>query len=480
MKVKVLACASPGSSAIPTDLEGVDYVEDLCRKPGDLTAMIGGADRVVMLVHPHELALADVQQSVRDADIDPLGVQFISAESVAGDAQRARTIVAGSAARAAASSDSRPEHSRATFGGQRSRREVLKLPKPYYEAVPLIHADSCAAADGCRACVGECPETAYRWAAGKIQFDRDACVTCGRCITACPTGAIESPAVSDRALVAQIESLVTATLPHAISVAFVCRQRGLSVSAPGWAEIEVPCSGMVPATWPIAALLMGVAGAAVVPCSSAGCDLGNDDKVAHTVALAASLLEAAGVDPSLVGSSPGSAASELGQREMQDPFGTHGPTEVVMALQAISNTDHPIAVSGSMAFRGVVDIDLDACTLCLTCAETCPSGALSHASSEGRVAVSFDAALCTGCIQCVPACPEVERGAISVERRIDAALLAAGRQTIAEAATVQCEYCGRPIASSAMLGRISELLGDEHDAAMSYLARRCMECRGAS
>jgi ferredoxin len=92
----------------------------------------------------------------------------------------------------------------------------------------------------------------------------------------------------------------------------------------------------------------------------------------------------------------------------------------------------------------------------------------------------FDAALCTGCFQCVPACPELERGAIRVERRIDTAALGAGPRPLAESATAQCELCGAPVASSAMLDRISQLLGPDDGPTMRYLEQRCMDCRGTS
>ena len=476
MNVVTLAC---GDDAVPFDLEGVVYVDDLCRKPGDLSNPLAGADRVVMIVHPADVSLAQLQQSVRAASIDPLGVHYLSADTIAGDVRRAAVLLQGATARVAAYVESRPEHARPTFGGPRSRRELLSVPHPHYEAVPLIDETVCAAADGCRACVTECPETAYRWSNGKVHFDRDACVACGRCLTACPTGAISNPTVSNQALMNQTSALVRSAAPAPIGIAFVCRQRSSAIHSSDWAEVEVPCTGMVTATWPIAALLLGAAAAAVVPCSSSGCRLGNDQRATDSVLLAGELLASAGLDQAVVLSDPGPIGVSLGPVALQDPFGTHGPAEVALALQQIATGGQPIAAAGRMASRGIVTIDTDACTVCLTCAETCPTGALGSSGSEGAVALTFDAAMCTGCSQCVPVCPEVDRGAIRTEHRIDARKLRAGRQTLAESATADCELCGSPVASAAMLARISDLLGDEHDAAMSYLERRCMDCRGA-
>lgn len=482
MSVATLACSGccdREGVLIPRDLDGVAYVDDLCHEPGDLSRSIAGATRLVMIVHPAGLSTAKVQRSVRSAGIDPLGIQYLSADTIDGDTSRAALLIRGSSARAEAYIESRPEHARPRFGAQRSRRDLLSVPVPYYEAIPLVDDHVCAAADGCRACVGECPQGAYQWSLGHIKFDRDACVTCGRCVTACPTGAIGNPSITSQAISDQIAALVAGTVSDSLGIAFVCRQRTHSVTKAGWAEVEVPCAGMVPATWPVAALMSGAAAAAVIPCSASGCALGNDQRVVAAVTLAQQLLANAGLDPAAVLDEPGPRATPLEPVALDDPFGTHGPTEVALALQSMATSSRAIAGAGLMAFRGVVTIDRDACTVCLTCTETCPTGALRSNASSGALAVMFEASICTGCTQCVVACPEFERGAIHVDRRIDTAALRAGPQKLAESTTAECELCGGPIAPAAMLNRISQLLGTEHGAAMSYLERRCMDCRGA-
>jgi ferredoxin len=482
MSVAALACSGCCDSEgvlIPRDLDEVIYVDDLCHQPGDLSRSIAGATRLVMIVHPAALSTAKVQRSVRRAGIDPLGIQYLSADTIDGDASRAALLIPGASARAEAYIESRPEHARPRFGARRSRRDLLSVPVPYYEAIPLVDDDVCAAADGCSACVGECPQEAYQWSLGHIKFDRDACVTCGRCITACPTGAIGNPSITSQALTDQIAALVTSTASDSLGIAFVCRQGTHSVTKAGWAEVEVPCAGMVPATWPVAALMSGAAGAAVIPCSVSGCALGSDQRVVAAVTLAQRLLANAGLDPAAVVDEPGPLATPLEPIALDDPFGTHGPTEVALALQSMATSSRAIAEAGLMAFRGLVAIDRDVCTVCLTCTETCPTGALRSNASSGTLAVMFDPSTCTGCRQCVVACPEFERDAIRVDHCIDTAALRAGPQKLAESTTAECELCGGPIAPAAMLDRISQLLGTEHGAAMSYLERRCMDCRGA-
>lgn len=482
MSVATLACAgctNYNGIAIPLNLERVTYVDDLCSRPGDLAGSIAGATRLVMIVHQAALSMAKIQRSVRGAGIDPLGVQYLSADTIAGNTSRAGVLILGAVARAEAFIESRPEHARPRFDAGRTRRDLLSVPVPYYEAVPLIDDHVCAAADGCRACVVECPQEAYRWSLGHIKFDRDACVTCGRCVTACPTGAVSNPSITGQVLSHQIAAMVGGTTSDPLGIAFVCRQRTRHVATAGWAEVAVPCTGMVPATWPVAALMFGAAAAAVIPCSASGCALGNDQRVAASVTLAQRLLTAAGLDPAAVMDEPGPLTTPLEPILLEDPFGVHGPTEVALALQTMVTSGQVISEAGSMAFRGVVTIDRDACTVCLTCTESCPTGALGSNASTGALAVEFDGSICTGCTQCVTACPEFERGAIRVDRCIDTSALRAGRRKLAESTTTECELCGAPIAPAAMLDRISQLLGAEHSAAMRYLERRCMDCRGA-
>ena len=157
MRVATLACrecCDCEGVLIPRDLEGVIYVDDLCQRPGDLSRSIAGATRLVMIVHPIGLSTAKVQRSVRSAGIDPLGIQYLSADTIEGDSSRAALLIRGASARAEAFIESQPEHARPRFGVRRSRRDLLSVPVPYYEAIPLVDDNVCAAADGCRTCVG--------------------------------------------------------------------------------------------------------------------------------------------------------------------------------------------------------------------------------------------------------------------------------------------------------------------------------------
>ena len=92
----------------------------------------------------------------------------------------------------------------------------------------MVDHDTCAAADGCRACADVCPRDAYRWHQGRIHFSKDICDPCGRCVAICPTEAIENPAATPAMLEAQISALLAgSTAPLGILHVHDCLRAGV-------------------------------------------------------------------------------------------------------------------------------------------------------------------------------------------------------------------------------------------------------------
>jgi ferredoxin len=235
---------------------------------------------------------------------------------------------------------------------------------------------------------------------------------------------------------------------------------------------------MIPGSWLITALLMGASIVTVAKCSTTACDLGLDEHGGAAIDFAQSALAAAALSPELV---PTAASviqlkQPIARLDLDAPFTRSGDVETMLALDSLSGEGLRFTHAGSSL--GVVSINSEACTLCGQCAQTCPTGAIA-ASYEGEtVALSFAAASCTNCNQCTIACPEIERGAISVVGQVDVESLTSGRHKINEGTVLLCESCGKPIAPSSMMQRIGDLLGDGFDDTMSYLTRRCVDCRG--
>lgn len=481
MTIAVLMCGDGVQVEDREFLAGsaVQVIDGLCRDPKAVTALGEKMEGLVLVVHADEFAPADVQAQIRAAGLDPLGVPMLDAAEYDGDLEGLRVAVAGSVARAEAFPGSAPAHAKPVFPSRLTRRSLFMIPEPAYIAAPAIDPMTCAAGDGCTACVGVCPEKAYEWVEGRIVYDKDRCEPCGRCVTTCPTGAISNPAATPRALAAQIEAMAVAA-DGSIGVAFRCGRAEARPLEGGWQVVEVPCTGMIIAPWALASLILGAAQVTVLPCSTTGCDRGLDAAAEDAVGFARAALEACGVAADRVALAPSLVVHEpLPAVPVDDPFGPRSAARVYAGLQTAAGTD--IArITGDGATLGIVTIDQATCTMCTMCTQMCPTGALTGGYvDDGSLAISFDPGDCTACDQCVGVCPEVERGAIAVDHRVDFLALAAGRVELNRSETHTCERCGQPVAPTAMMSRIGDILGDE-PALMDQLTRLCLACRGAS
>ena len=473
MTTTVLLCADRVTQAPEADAETI-IVEAMCSHPKRIGANANGADRLVLGLCRGDYVLGKIQTELRTAGFDPLGVPILDLPNGGFDSFRLGIEMSAAVARANAFPGSGPEHAKLTFPAEISRRSLLTLSSPQYLAAPAVDHELCAAGIGCRACVGECPQGALSWEGGKISYDKAVCQPCGRCVTTCPTGAIENPAVTPAAIQAQIEALGKF---DDVAVSYTCERGHLPETTPGWYPVSVPCTGMLKPQWLLAPLLMGVPAVAALPCSSTGCPLGHDDIVLRTVDFCSKLLVELGTTASRVATTPLSLELKpLPLRTLSDPFGVHGGAEVAVALaDVLSRPD--VTLAHEAAPSGRIDIKESACTGCTQCAQACPTGALEFESNTS-VSVSFDAALCTACSQCIPRCPELSRGAIGLTPVTDMAQLTAGRTVLFEQQSKVCERCGNPIATAPMMERIGDLLGSEHDATMALVSTVCIDCRG--
>ena len=473
MNAAIVLCAD--EPAIRYGGRGIAAVKGLCNSPAQLAAAVGEAERAVLLLHQGRYDLAEVQKALRSADIDPLGAQIL-AFSVGPDNAELETAVAGLRHRTLAFAGSRPEHAKPVLRGEVTRRGLFKPPQPVYLAAPMVDHDVCAAADGCRACADICPQDAYKWRQGRIHYNKDICEPCGRCVTACPTGAIGNPAVTPEMLSEQIRALIKSS-EQGVGIRFVCTRADSLVAPAGWHDVEVPCTAMIPGSWLITTLMLGAGAVSVSACSAGGCPLGLDEHSAAAIDFARQALVKAGLEPDLVSIEPAAVIqSPLLERHISGPFTQAGNVETMLALSSVSAALLTILHRGSSV--GVATIDAGACTLCAQCAQTCPTDAIQAAYEGETVSLSFDAASCTNCSQCTIACPEIARGAISIAAKVDTDLLRAGRQTLNEGVVLVCESCGKPIAPASMMDRIGDLLGDGFTDTMSYLSSRCLDCRG--
>jgi len=124
---------------------------------------------------------------------------------------------------------------------------------------------------------------------------------------------------------------------------------------------------------------------------------------------------------------------------------------------------------------GTVEIDTDACTLCMGCVSVCPSGAMGDDKDKPRL--TFLEWNCVQCGICEHACPE---DAISLHSR----LLLDGEErmrarTVNEESPFLCIDCGNPFTTQSMVAKMEEKLKGHRMFQGNGLKslRRCEDCR---
>ena len=459
-------------AVVPADISipgmRIKVIEDLCDYPSRLADSVSDdEDRLVLGVHGSRYNLGSAQAAVRRLGFDPLAIGLVDLQTV-GSSEDLTNRLAASAARTLMTPKPGPEHVKMLMPDRSTRRALLSIGKPRYVGAPAVDDSTCRAGDGCRACVDPCPAGALSWSGGEIQYDKNACITCGICVTACPAGAVANPSATPAAIEAEIRALIEGA-DEPPGIRFRCREARVTAE-PGWHQIEVPCTGMLTVGWILAPMIMGAGSVDVVSCSDGGCSLRNDRRLTSTladVATTASFLE---LDLDKFVNISGPVPDDL-----LGPCASARIIEILAAHSLPSST-----VDLQAADIGTVSIEPASCTACQMCARVCPTDALASLESDQSIELSFDPLACTACGGCVQSCPEVERGAITLQHRVNLDDWRLGRRTVRKEEHSMCELCGGPVAPKAMLDRIQSMLGDDADAAatMTVIAQRCLDCRG--
>ena len=144
-----------------------------------------------------------------------------------------------------------------------------------------------------------------------------------------------------------------------------------------------------------------------------------------------------------------------------------------MALATDAET--PIELPAGAPY-GAVLVDTNACTLCLSCASLCPSGALGDNPDAPQLRFKEDA--CLQCGICSSTCPE---NAISLVPQLDLSSAALTDRVVHEEEPYPCIECGKPFGVKSTIERIVEKLEGKHsmftNSDNARLIRMCDDCR---
>ena len=140
-----------------------------------------------------------------------------------------------------------------------------------------------------------------------------------------------------------------------------------------------------------------------------------------------------------------------------------------------SDISEPIALPENAPY-GRVNIDQEACTLCMACVSACPANAMLDTPDTPQL--RFVEHACVQCSLCVKTCPE---SALSLEPRLDWTSAAMQPITLNEEEPFECISCGTPFATKSTIERVSEQLAGKHsmfaDEDRTELLKMCGDCR---
>jgi ferredoxin len=147
-----------------------------------------------------------------------------------------------------------------------------------------------------------------------------------------------------------------------------------------------------------------------------------------------------------------------------------------LAARALAGKDAAPVPLPAGAPYGAVLVDQEACTLCLSCASLCPSGALGDNPDKPQLVFTEDA--CLQCGLCANICPE---DAITLAPRLDPSDAALRPRVMKEEEPYPCIECGTLFGVKSTVERIVAMLENRHSmftgSDNTRLIRMCDDCR---
>lgn len=351
---------------------------------------------------------------------------------------------------------------------------------------------------GCMRCLSACPTNAIQPAGDHVAIDEKICAGHGSCASVCPTGAIRFDVPSENGVFERLRVLLRTHAAAGGQNAVVLLHdgrtgqemldmsarlgRGLPANVLPFVLSEVTQVGI---DLLFAAFAYGAADVRVLATPEHKEQL---DPQTEAVGLANMVMDAQGF-----------GADRAGIIDVTDPmaledtlYGLDKPAGAEPAsFKALGNkrqvlglalghlhTTAPspvdvLALPQGAPF-GEIQVDKDKCTLCLSCVGACPAKALTDNPDHPQL--SFTESMCVQCGLCRTTCPE---NAIALNPQLTFGDKARARRILHEEEPFHCTRCGKPFANKSAIDHMTKKLADHpmFGGEKLELLKMCEDCR---
>ncbi|MGC1486623.1 MAG: 4Fe-4S binding protein [Albidovulum sp.] len=362
--------------------------------------------------------------------------------------------------------------------------------KPFYIALEdHLCAHSRAGQTGCTRCLDVCPTGAITPNGDHVSIDPMICAGCGACSALCPSGAISYDAPSVSYLLRRIQILAETFLTagganprllihdakHGTEMIGLAARFGRGLPA-DVVPLGVEALASVGHAEMLAALATGFCSVDILLAPESERDV-LERECALAMAMGGNdrlrLLDIA--DPEVLSGtlyadqpSPLAVAAIL-------PMGSRRQIARLAGKALNVNATEPLPLPEGAPY-GAVLVDTEACTLCLSCASLCPSGAIIENPDKPQLRFQEDA--CLQCGICATVCPE---NAIRLVPRFDPSDAAYDQQILNEEEPFCCIECSKPFGVKSTVEKIMEKLAGKHsmfiEGGAGRLIQMCDDCR---
>ncbi len=362
--------------------------------------------------------------------------------------------------------------------------------KPLYVANNTqVCAHSRAEITGCSACIDSCGSGAISADGDHVTIDPNICAGCGDCVALCPSGALQFEAPATSHIFKRIQTLasgyssaggVAAKLllcdaEHGGQMISLAARYGRGLPA-DVIPLELESTALFGHAEMLAALASGFARVDVlVAPRSVAQTQASEAVLANAISQSDQIRLLQLDDPDALSDALYDAPAGPSNTTPILAIGTRRQVTRLAAKALTDNTDTPIPLPENAPY-GALDINTDACTLCLSCVSLCPAGAL--ADNPDRPELRFVEDACLQCGLCTRVCPE---NALSLVPQLDLSDAAMNARVLHEEEPFACISCGALFGVKSTVEKVTSLLAGKHSmfatSEAGKLIQMCDNCR---